>query len=256
MNTQVQEETERKEGQDPLLFRMIRRAVIWFSPKYRHYGTENLPEEACIFVGNHSQMYGPIAAELYMPRRCYIWCIGEMMDRKEVPAYALRDFWHRKPKSLQWFYNLLAHLIARPAEYIFKYAHTIPVYHDLRIMNTFRQSGARLQEGKDLVIFPEKDERCNRILCQFQENFVDLAAMVYRRNGRVIRFVPMYIAPKLKGIYFGKPVQFRPGAPIQEERKRICEELTETITGIAAALPEHVVIPYENIPKKQYPTNK
>ena len=178
------------------------------------------------------------------------------MDRKEVPAYALRDFWHRKPKSLQWFYNLLAHLIARPAEYIFKYAHTIPVYHDLRIMNTFRQSGARLQEGKDLVIFPEKDERCNRILCQFQENFVDLAAMVYRRNGQVIRFVPMYIAPKLKGIYFGKPVQFRPGVPIQEERKRICEELTETITGIAAALPEHVVIPYENIPKKQYPTNK
>ncbi|MBO7662494.1 MAG: hypothetical protein J6U01_03905 [Clostridia bacterium] len=256
MNTQVQEETERIEGQEPLLFRMIRRAVICFSPRYRHYGTENLPDEACILVGNHAQMYGPIAAELFMPRRCYIWCIGEMMNRKEVPAYALRDFWHRKPKALQWFYKMMAHLIARPAEYIFTYTHTIPVYHDLRIMNTFRQSCARLQEGKDLLIFPEKDERCNRILCQFQENFVDLAVLYYRRTGRAIRFVPMYITPKLKGIYFGKPVQFRPDAPIQEERIRVCEELIETITGMASALPEHIVIPYENIPRKQYPRNK
>ena len=40
-----------------------------------------------------------------------------------------------------------------------------------------------------------------------------------------------------------------------EERKRICTELAEAITGLAKALPEHRVVPYLNIPKNQYPKN-
>ena len=256
MTTKVQEETERKEGQDPLLFRMIRRAVIWFSPKYRHYGTENLPEEACIFVGNHSQMYGPLAAEFYMPRDHYIWCVGEMMDRKEVPAYAFQDFWSLKPKRIQWFYRILSHLIAPLAELIFTNAHTIPVYHDARIMTTFRKSVSRLDEGADVVIFPESSEPNNAILTRFHEHFTDLARIYHRRAGVVISFVPMYIAPALKTIYFGSPVKYNPEAPEEEERKRICEEITNAICALAKALPPHTVLPYLNIPKTEYPTNK
>ena len=159
-------------GKDsPGLYRLIYRIIWRLSPKYTLYGAENLPEEPCVLVGNHAQMYGPIASELYLPRAHYIWCVGEMMDRKEVPAYAFRDFWSMKPKAVRWFYRLLSHAIARLSEYIFTHAHTIPVYHDVRVMTTIRRSMEKLQEGADIVIFPEKAETYNAILCTFQENF-------------------------------------------------------------------------------------
>ena len=253
MSTQKPETTGEKK--DPLLFRMICGAVRLVSPKYTLYGTENLPEESCVIVGNHCQMYGPIAAELYMPRARYTWCIGEMMNRKEVPAYAFRDFWSMKPKASHWFYRLLSHMIAPLSAYVFTRARTIPVYHDARVMITFRQSVARLGEGADIVIFPEKSEPYNAILWQFQEHFADVARLYYRRTGKAVAFVPMYTAPRLQSIHFGKPVRFHPEESDEAERERICAAMLEGITGLAAALPRHAVVPYLNIPKKDYPLN-
>ena len=246
---------ENGNGKDPLPYRLIRGTVRLVSPKYTLHGTENLPPEPCVIVGNHCQMYGPVAAELYMPRARYTWCIGEMMNRKEVPAYAFRDFWSMKPRRTHWFYHLLSRVIALPAEYVFTHAHTIAVYHDQRVMTTFRQSVRRLSEGADIVIFPEKNEPYNAILCRFQEHFADLARLYYRRTGSTPAFVPMYVAPKLKSIHFGRPVYYRPESSDEEERTRICRAMAESITDIAVSLPPHTVVPYPNIPKKQYPKN-
>ena len=122
-------------------------------------------------------------------------------------------------------------------------------------MTTFRQSVRRLEEGADIVLFPERDEPWNNILCRFQEHFADLAEMYYRRTGTVVCFIPMYTAPRLKSIHYGKPVRYCPEAPEAEERNRICREIADSISALAFALPRHTVIPYLNIPKKQYPVN-
>jgi len=240
----------------PWPFRLIRFIVRKVSPVYTLYGTEKLPPEPCVIVGNHCQMYGPIAAELYMPRPHYTWCIGEMMNRKEVPAYAFQDFWSMKPRRWHWFYRLLSHLIAPLSDYVFNNAYTIPVYRDARVMTTFRRSVECLAEGADIVIFPEKNQPYNTILCRFQEHFVDLARLYYRKKGSALWFVPMYTAPRLKSIHFGDPVLYNPETSDEEERLRICNEIMEAITGMAKALPQHTVVPYVNIPKEQYPLNK
>lgn len=239
----------------PWLFRQLYRIVWLFSPKYTLFGTEKLPQEPCVIVGNHCQIYGPLAAEFYMPRPHRTWCIGEMMNRKEVPAYAFQDFWSRKPRRLHWFYRILSHLIAPLSVYILTNAYTIPVYRDTRVLTTFRKSIESLKNGEDVVIFPEKNEPYNGILWQFQEHFVDLAQLYAKRTGNTLSFVPMYISPRLKSIYFGDPIRFNPSAPANEERKRICDALMTGITGLATALPQHVVVPYPNIPKDQYPLN-
>ncbi len=90
------------------LYRLIKAAVRAVYPKIKVVGEENLPPEPVVYVGNHSQMNGPIACELYTPGEHYIWCAGEMMDKKEVPAYAYQDFWSEKPKAVRWFYKLLS----------------------------------------------------------------------------------------------------------------------------------------------------
>ena len=66
----------------------------------------------------------------------------------------------------------------------------------------------------------------------------------------------MYIAPKLKKMYIGKGITFNSQNNANEERKRIADYLSEEITEIARNLPKHTVIPYRNIPKKNYLTNK
>lgn len=66
----------------------------------------------------------------------------------------------------------------------------------------------------------------------------------------------MYITPALKKMCLGTPVRFSAAAPIDEERARIRSAMMEEITALARALPEHTVIPYRNIPKKDYPTNR
>lgn len=245
-----------EEKKTPFLYKIIRRLVLLFYPRTAVSGTENLPEEEpCVVVGNHTQMNGPIAGELYFPGPHYIWCAGQMMELKEVPGYAYQDFWSGKPKYIRWYYKLASYLIAPLAVLIFNSAHTIPVYHDARILTTFRQTVRRLQEGARVVIFPEYDKKYNNILYDFQERFVDVARIYYKKTGQALSFVPMYIAPALRTMYLGKPVRFDPAAPMAEERARICAYLKDEITRIAAALPEHTVVPYRNVPRRQYPKN-
>ena len=237
------------------VFRVIRWLVWLFSPKYQLEGTENLPDEPCVIVGNHSHMYGPIMGELYTPVKHYVWCAGEMMKREEVAAYAYRDFWSGKPKGTRWFYRILSHLITPLALCVFNNADTIPVYKDARLIRTFRTTMDTLSAGSDVVIFPEEDAPYNHILCRFQDKFVDTARFYYKKTGKVLSFVPMYIAPRLKMVVFGPPVRFDPTVPMRTQRDTICRALMDRVTELALALPPHTVVPYRNIPKKDYPKN-
>ena len=146
------------------VYRVIRWLVWLFSPKYQLEGTENLPDEPCVIVGNHSHMYGPIEGELYTPGKHYVWCAGEMMNREEVAAYAYKDFWSGKPKGTRWIYRILSYLITPLALCVFNNAHTIAVYHDTRLISTFRDSIEKLKEGNSMVIFPECYDEHNNIV--------------------------------------------------------------------------------------------
>ena len=242
--------------QTSTLYKIIKSLVRFFYGKMEVVGLENLPEDNAIIVGNHCQLNGPIAGELFLPDNCYIWCAGQMMDLKEVLEYAFTDFWSHKSKWTQPFYKLASYLIAPLSVCIFNNARTIAVYRDMRIMSTFKDSIKLLQQGANILIFPEKDEKHNNILYQFQENFIDIAKLYYKKTGIALTFVPMYIAPKLKKMYIGKGISYQCENSIEEERKRISKYLSDEITEIACNLPKHTVVPYRNIPKRFYLTNK
>lgn len=237
------------------MYKFIKWLIWLFYPRMEVVGIENLPDEAAVVVGNHTQMNGPIACELYFPGKRYTWCAGQMMDLKEVPGYAYQDFWSQKPKYTLWFYKLLSYVIAPLSVCIFNNADTIPVYHDARIISTFKKTVTRLCEGASIVIFPEHDVKYNHIVYEFQDKFIDVARLYYKKTGKELSFVPLYIAPYLKKMYIGRPVRFCASNSMDEERKRICEYLMNEITHIACSLPEHTVVPYRNIPKKLYPSN-
>ena len=97
------EEAKEKQNKKPLLYRFIKGIVKCFYKKREIVGLENLPNEPVIIVGNHAQMHGPLSSELYFENKD-IWCAGQMMNLKEVPAYAFEDFWSQKPKWQQPFF--------------------------------------------------------------------------------------------------------------------------------------------------------
>lgn len=237
-------------------FKIVKYLVRLFYGKVEVTGLENLPPKNIIIVGNHTQMNGPIVGELFLPDNCYIWCAGQMMKLKEVPGYAFSDFWSQKPKWTHPFYKLLSYIIAPLAVLIFNGARTIAVYHDMRIAATFKETVKMLKKGAHILIFPEKDEKYNNIIYKFQDRFIDVARLYYKQTKEELYFVPMYIAPKLRKVYIGEGITFNSQNAIEDERKRICEYLTESITDMARRLPKHIVVPYRNIPKKQYLTNK
>ena len=236
-------------------YKVIRFLVWLFFPKMEIVGAENLPDGPALVVGNHTQMNGPIAGELYFPGDHYIWCAEQMMNAREVPGYAFEDFWSFKPKWTHWFFKILAHLITPLSVCIFNNAHTIPVYRDARVMKTIRESMRLLEQGARIIIYPERNEKFNNILYAFQDGFVDTARFYHRKTGAALPFVPMYIAPALHKMIIGRPILFDPTRPIEEERKRVCDYLMKEITDMACALPRHRVVPYRNIPKKDYPFN-
>ncbi len=245
-----------KENKSPILYRALRGIVHCCYKEPQFQGLENIPQEPVIFVGNHAQMHGPIVSELYIPGEHETWCAGEMMHLKEVPAYAYEDFWSEKPRHSRWIFKLASYAIAPLASYIFNHANTIAVYHDARVVSTLKRTVQTLCEGASVVIFPEFRQYYNRILYQFQTRFIDVAKLYYKRCGKELAFVPMYLAPYLKTLCFGKPVYFSSSIPIEVERERIGRELMDQITRLAQDLPLHHVVPYRNMAKKDYPLSR
>lgn len=232
------------------------RFFVWlFTPKMKVVGLEKLPEEPVVIAANHVHMLGPIGCELHFPGEKSIWCAGEMMEKDKVADYAYRDFWADKPERSRPFYRFLSRLIVPVSLCVFNNAHTIPVYHDTRALTTFRRSMARLQEGANIIIFPEHNRKHNNIIYDFQDRFIDIARMYYKKCGRELCFVPMYIAPYLKTMYLGAPIRYDHGANFSQERERIKTLLMEQITELARSLPEHTVVPYPNVPRKCYGSN-
>ena len=244
--------TEKKTS---LAYKIIRGLVKLFYRKIEVEGVENLPDEPSIIVGNHSKMNGPISCELYFPGYHYIWCSGEMMHLKEVPAYAYRDFCAEKPPCIRWIYKIGSYLIAPLSVCVFRNANAIGVYHDMRIISTFKETVKKMQDGANVIVFPEHDQPHNHIVNDFQDRFVDTAKLYYKKTGKEPCFVPLYLAPNLNRMYIGKPIRFSAQADMEQERRRICNYLMAEITDMACALPEHVVIPYNNVTKKHHTTN-
>ena len=240
----------------PVSYKIAKWLLMRFYPETAFFGTENIPDEPVVFVGNHTQMNGPMICEFYFPMERYTWCAGDMMHLKDVPAYAFKDFWSQKPKWTHPFYRVLSYLIAPLSVFVFNNANTIAVYRDTRIISTFKNTVKTLSDGVSVVIFPEHDVKHNHIIYDFQDKFIDVARLYYKKTGKELTFVPMYIAPKLRQVHLGKPTRFSAQQPMDEERSRIKDYLMEQITDIACALPEHTVVPYRNIPKKYYPSNK
>jgi len=197
-------------------------------------GEENLPRRGpAVFIANHIDATGPIAAVCSIPLRIHPWVIGDMMDKDLAPAWLQGDFTerqlHLQPPLSEW----VARLLCRIAVPLFYSIGCIPVYRGdyERMQVTLRMSMDILRQGQFLLVFPE-DNRLSvdpvTKMQPFQHSFARLGEIYYEETGERLEFYP--IAIHGSGVMsVGKAVAFNPINPVGQERSRLKVLLEDTI---------------------------
>jgi hypothetical protein len=200
-------------------------------------GEENLPRRGpAVFIANHLDATGPIAAACSIPMRVHTWVIADMMDKDLAPVWLQTDFverqLHFKPPVSKWVANAICK-ISLP---LFYSLGCIPVYHNNyeRMRETLEISMAVLREEKFLLVFPE-DNRLPKnpltIMQPFQHSFVRLGERYHAETGERLKFYPVTIHAS-GYLVVGKPIVFNPFNPVGQERRRLKELMENTITGM------------------------
>ncbi len=190
-------------------------------------------DDPIVYLCNHSELYGPIAGMLYCPGFVRPWTISELCcDVQEATAYVKRY----TLKKLDWAdarKQRVAKFLASKTLKLMQKVQSIPVFrHKPReLMTTFRQSVEALQQGANLLIFPEDPDtdpnspgyKAGRPPTLFR-GFPMLAQVYYNRTGKRCRFVPVLCHKGSRTVSFGTEILYDPDNDPIAERDRIVDE--------------------------------
>jgi len=200
-------------------------------------GEDNLPRRGpAVFISNHLDATGPIAAACSIPLRIHPWVIADMMDKDLAPVWLQADFverqLHFKPPVSRW----LARAICRISVPLFYSLGCIPVYaHDYeRMHESLEISMGVLREGKFILVFPE-DYRLPKDpvtkMQPFQHSFVRLGERYYAETGECLEFYPVAVH-ETGQLMVKNPVVFNPLNPAGFERRRLKKLMEDTIIAM------------------------
>jgi hypothetical protein len=200
-------------------------------------GEENLPRRGpAVFIANHHDAIGPLAAACSIPLRLHPWVIGYMMDKEMAPVWLQQDFTerqlHLKPPVSRWF----AEFLCKIAVPLFYSLGCIPVYANdyERMQYTLDLSMKVLRTGQFLLVFPE-DYRLGRDpvtgMQPFQHSFVRLAERYYEETGERLEFYPVMVHPAGYA-KVGKAVMYNQLNSIGQERRRLNDLMESTIRSM------------------------
>jgi hypothetical protein len=187
--------------------------------------------EPLIIVSNHIGSYGPLSIISSLPLKVYPWVAHEVTSMRQVASRLQREFTELelrlRPPASVW----LARLIGRICVFIMRDLQAIPVYaSSRRIRDTLQRSLELLLRGKNILVFPENKERpINEVLGDFSTGFLAMARLYYEKTRKAIRFLPVAVNQKVKGIQIGRAIRFDAALPFAQEKRRLKRELEASI---------------------------
>jgi hypothetical protein len=200
-------------------------------------GEENLPRRGpAVFIANHLEATGPIAAACSIPLRMYSWSVADMVDEEKAAAWLKWDFvertLHLKPPLSAW----VAKGLSRITVPFLLSLGCIPVYKGAydRMVETLRLSMDVLRQGKFLLVFPEDnllpaDPATGMRL--FQRSFARLGEMYYEETRERLEFYPVAIHPS-GYVKVGEPVAFNPLNAVGIERHRLKNLMEDSVRAM------------------------
>lgn len=195
----------------------------------------DLPErdEPVIFVANHEMNYGPSIMQLFFPLPYRPWVIHRMLEPGDCRAYIQHDFFEARLGVPEAFSARIAKLIEQPLISLMRSTRPIPVYRDgsQRIVQTFNESINALENGENLLVFPENGSLppYSPRIKDFHTGFLYLGKLYHRRTGKRLVFYPVSLNPHAHSIQVGKRISYNPAADNAPEQERIRQHLLQQI---------------------------
>ena len=188
--------------------------------------------EPCVFICNHSELFGPVTCVATLPFYIRPWVDERMTDKKLAKEHIMANTmsvkkWPLKTKRL---YSSLAGKIASG---VIKQFDPIPVGKlSMRaVSEMLNKSIQALAAGHNILIFPEnsskeKDGRYKKTgFSDFHPAFSHLAKKFYDATKEILTFYPLYADRELHILSVGDPVVYKPENNSSEECRRITSEI-------------------------------
>ena len=191
-----------------------------------------------VFVANHYNVFGPLSFVLSVPVEYRIWVNVEMVEGDALERGARPMVKKLLPflgaRGTDWIIGKLKQL----AHYALPQVGMISVDREepSKLFSTMRQSLAALQEGDNLLIFPETGfpEYSLTSVTPFFSGFATLGRLYHRKTGKPLCFCPCYIDEQHYLIRFGETVAWDPEADPRQETERVSDLLNLRIREMAA----------------------
>lgn len=211
-------------------YRVLRGLIRTFTPRMSTTWAVPFDGQPAVFCPNHAGAMGPIhmCAHFELADECHPWFNAAVADARQMPAYVRQDYWWKPGCRMEWLYNAtLPYMAAAVLPPIMRTVPGVPVYHDMQVIKTFRQSVAFLKKGESLIIFPQQPSGYGSHYAELNRGFLQIAPMAWRTLGLRLKFYPVHIEGRT--IAVGAPVQFDPDKPLKEQEQAL-------IDGIAAGI--------------------
>ena len=198
------------------------------------------PDHPIVFLGNHAEIYGPIASALCFPVPVRFWVISRMMfNAREVRAYMYENTFSKKTFLPVFVRRFLAWYLGWLSVNIMNSLRAIPVYRDspMKLRQTLRESVEALDQGDNLMIFPEHPDGkyVKGGISEFSPGFLMLAEAWWKKSGKKLRIMPVYANRKDKTFTFGNEINYEPENGYTSEQDRILKEAYEQMLELAGA---------------------
>lgn len=190
--------------------------------------TDELPDKA-IYIANHSAMSGPVVYNLYFPVPHSPWGAYPMLGNYKSRFRYLRDVYFVQKRGMnKGFASFLASFEACFSIWIYKGMHVLPSYPDGRLLKTLRMSIDALNNGRAIMVFPERSETgYHETLTGFSAGFVVLAERFRRLFGKDIPICPVYYHSKCAKMIVGKPHLLQEFRERNLTRQQIADEFCQ-----------------------------
>ena len=205
---------------------------------------EDLPDEPAVYLCNHSAAIGPALMTLYFNKPHKTWVIDYAMDKKVGPNYFYHDAFFGRSHKCKGFWRLLSKIVMPMLRPLLRMGDPILVHHDRRITETFKESVDALENGSNLVIFPESPVRATEYVHTLYDGFADVGRLYYQKTNKCLKFYPVYCEKKNRVISVGKPIEYNPELSSRDSRRAIAEYVQAGIDALARELPGHTPTPF------------
>ncbi len=196
------------------------------------------PENPVVFLGNHAEIYGPIASALCFPYKVRFWVIHKMMfNKQDVRAYLYENTFSKKTYLPVFVRRLLAWYLGWLSVNVMNALRAIAVYRDspMKLRQTIRESVDALMGGENLMIFPEHPEGkyVKGGISELSPGFLMLAEAWWKKSGKKLRMMPVFANREKRTFTFGDEIVYEPENGYAAEQDRILKEAYNQLVALS-----------------------